>query len=173
MLVRGGGLQRFFLDAYLVLYVCRLLAYWKKNYQTVDGKPTYLFPSGIHLNLSHEMEVHLNCWDYAPFNSRTDVYNVYLNTKFEHNVTCCAVFVDFGILFHVSSWRQKLCGLKDQGSKMLKLILKFSKVLQCVETMSRSRILVCFDKDYSILCPYVLPPQFLLLLVYSLKSSIL
>ena len=135
----------------------------------------YLFPSGIHLNLSHEMEVHLNCWDYAPFNSRMMyiTYKEYLNTKFEHNVTCCAVFVDFGILFLVSSWRQKLCGGKNQGSKMLKFILKFSKVLQCVETMSRSRILVCFDIDYSILCPYVLLLQFLLLLVYSLKSCIL
>ena len=97
----------------------------------------------------------------------------YLSTKFEHNVTCCAVFVDFGILFLVSSWRQKLCGGKDQGSKMLKIILKFSEVLQCVETMSRSRTLVYFDIDYSILCPYILPLQFLLLLVYSLKSSIL
>ena len=100
-------------------------------------------------------------------------YKEYLSTKFEHNVTCCAVFVDFGILFLVSSWQQKLCGGKDQGSKMLKVILKFSEVLQCVETMSRSRILVCFDIDYSILCTYVLPLQFLLLLVYSLKSCIL
>ena len=100
-------------------------------------------------------------------------YKEFLSTKFEHNVACCAVFVDFGILFLVSSWRQKLCGGKDQGSKMLKFTLKFSKVLQCVETMFRSRILVCFDIDYSILCTYALPLQFLLLLVYSLKSCIL
>ena len=100
-------------------------------------------------------------------------YKEYLSTKFEHNVTCCAVFVDFGILFLVSSWRQKLCGGKDQGSKMLKFILKFSEVLQCVETMSRSRILVCFDIDYSILRPYVLPLQFPLLLVYFTEELLL
>lgn len=56
---------------------------------------------------------------------------------------------------------------------MLKFILKFCKVLQCVETMSRSRILVCFDKDYSTLCPYVLPLQFLLLLVYFTEELLL
>lgn len=60
----------------------------------------------------------------------------------------------------------KSCKRKNLGSKMLKFILKFCKVLQCVETMSRSRILVCFAKDYSTMCPYVLRLEFLLLLVY-------
>ena len=56
---------------------------------------------------------------------------------------------------------------------MLKFILKFCKVLQCVETKSRSRILVCFDKDYSTLCPNVLKLQFLLLLVYFTEELLL
>ena len=56
---------------------------------------------------------------------------------------------------------------------MVKFILKFSKVLRCVEAVSRSRILVCFDKDYSTLCSYVLPLQFLLVLVYFTQELLL
>ena len=36
-----------------------------------------------------------------------------------------------------------------------------------------SRILVCFDKDYSTLCPNVLTLQFLLLLVYFTEELLL
>ena len=65
---------------------------------------------------------------------------------------------------------ERPCEQKDLVT--FQIALKFREVLHCVKTVSRS-ILVCLNEDSSILSPYVLPLQFLFLLVYFTEESLL
>ena len=65
---------------------------------------------------------------------------------------------------------ERPCEQKDLVT--FQITLKFQEVLHCVKTVSCS-ILVCLNEDSSILGLYVLPLQFLFLVVYFTEESLL